>query len=210
MKIRFPKIGAVIFLSSMLVSVVSAAPYNQYQDPIKEQRIAAYTWLYGEALGGNEIAKRNLKVLERIYGPALTDLSIRPDFRPVARGQGGHMRGSPGSVDSGNASIIPRAKEYVSGLYDLAKNLTGNIPTSPVTGPEGSSSKVVTAGADIEEWMEKSGVVSPTVEYSITSFGLTHPPMIHLVSAWVLGNSEKAEPLVRGTGTIARIAVGYP
>ena len=235
MKIRFPKIGAVIFLSSMLVSVVSAAPYNQYQDPIKEQRIAAYIWLYGEALGGNEIAKRNLKVLERIYGPALTDLSkraarewqselivgylygpaltdlsIRPDFRPVARGQGGHMRGSPASVDSGNASIIPRAKEYVSGLYDLAKNLTGNIPTSPVTGPEGSSSKVVTAGADIEEWMEKSGVVSPTVEYSITSFGLTHPPMIHLVSAWVLGNSEKAEPLVRGTGTSARIAVGYP
>ena len=210
MKIRFPKIGAVIFLSSMLVSVVSAAPYNQYQDPIKEQRIAAYTWLYGEALGGNEIAKRNLKVLERIYGPALTDLSIRPDFRPVARGHGGHMRGSPASVDSGNASIIPRAKEYVSGLYDLAKNLTGNIPTSPVTGPEGSSSKVVTAGADIEEWMEKSGVVSPTVEYSITSFGLTPPPMIHLVSAWVLGNSEKAEPLVRGTGTIARTAVGYP
>ena len=210
MKIRFPKIGAVIFLSSMLVSVVSAGPYNQYQDPIKEQRIAAYTWLYGEALGGNEIAKRNLKVLERIYGPALTDLSIRPDFRPVARGKGGHMRGSPASVDSGNASIIPRAKEYVSGLYDLAKNLTGNIPTSPVTGPEGSSSKVVTAGADIEEWMEKSGVVSPTVEYSITSLGLTHPPMIHLVSAWVLGNSEKAEPLVRGTGTIARIAVGYP
>lgn len=120
------------------------------------------------------------------------------------------MRGSPASVDSGNASIIPRAKEYVSGLYDLAKNLTGNIPTSPVTGPEGSSSKVVTAGADIEEWMEKSGVVSPTVEYSITSFGLTHPPMIHLVSAWVLGTSEKAEPLVRGTGRIARIAVGYP
>ena len=117
MKIRFPKIGAVIFMSSMLVSAVSAAPYNQYQDPIKEQRIAAYTWLYGEALGGNEIAKRNLKVLERIYGPALTDLS-----KLAAR-----------------------------------------------------------------EWQ-----------------------MTHLVSAWVLGNSEKAEPLVRGTGTIARTAVGYP
>ena len=159
MKIRFPKIGAVIFLSSMLVSVVSAAPYNQYQDPIKEQRIAAYTWLYGEALGGNEIAKRNLKVLERIYGPALTDLSKRA------------------------------AREWQS-KFIVAKNLTGNILTSPVTGLESSSSKVVTGGADIEEWMEKSGVVSPAVEYSIASFGLTHPPMTHLVSAWALGSRE--------------------
>jgi len=85
--------------------------------------------------------------------------------------------------------------------FGLATDAPQLVPTT---------SEVVTAGADIEEWMEKSGVVSPTVEYSITSFGLTHPPMIHLVSAWVLGNSEKAEPLVRGTGTIARTAVGYP
>ena len=260
MKIRFLIIASVIFLSSMLVSVASAAPYNQYQDPIKEQRIAAYTWLYGEALGGNKIAKRNLKVLEQIYGPTLTDLSkraarewqrklivgylnvkygpegayselstvpaiydplgdeLRPDFRPVAREQGGDMRGSPASAsasasadsDSGNASLISRAKEYVSGLYGQAKNLTGYVLTLPVTGPESSSSKVVTAAADIEKWMEKSGVVSPTVEYSITSFGLTQQPMTQLVSAWALGNSEKAEPLVRGPGTSARIAGRYP
>jgi len=228
----------------MLVSLVSAAPYNQYQNPTKEQRIVAYAWLYGEALSGNEIAKRNLKVLERIYGPALTDLSKRaarewqsklivghlnvkddpegaysglstvptihdplgdelwPDFRPVAREQEGDMRGSPASADSGNASVISRAKEYVSDLYSQAKNLTGNVLRSPVISPESPSFKVVTAGADIEKWMKKSVVVSPTVEYSIISFGLTQQPMAHLVSAWALGNSEKAKPLVRGAGAL--------
>ena len=183
-------------------------------------------------------------MLERIYGPALTDLSkraardwqsklivgylnvkygpegaynglstvptihdplgdeLRPDFRPVAREQGGDMRGPPASADSGNASLISRVKEYVSDLYGQARNLTGNVLTSPVIGPENSSFKVVTAGADIEKWMEKNVVVSPTVEYSITSFGLTQQPMIRLVSAWALGNSEKAEPLVRGAGAL--------
>ena len=192
MKVRFLRICSAIFLSSMLASVVSAAPYNQYQDPIKERCIAAYVWLYGEALAGNEVARRNLKVLERIYGPALSDLSKRA------------------------------ATEWQGQLIDHHLSLK--------YGAEGFSSEVVIAGADIgkvmeewgyypsrstmrvvlEKWVEKRGVVSPTVKYSLTSFGLTQQPVTYLVSAWTLGSSEKDEPLVRGAGTSARIAGRYP
>ena len=71
--------------------------------------------------------------------------------------------------------------------------------------PSRSTMRVV-----LEKWVEKRGVVSPTVKYSLTSFGLTQQPVTYLVSAWTLGSSEKDEPLVRGAGTSARIAGRYP
>jgi len=44
------KFGGAILFSTVLISSVTALPYNQYQDPIKERRIAASTWLYGQTL----------------------------------------------------------------------------------------------------------------------------------------------------------------
>ena len=172
MKIRFSKIAAAIFFSSMLVSVVSAAPYNQYQDPIKEQRIAAYTWLYGEALGGNEIAERNLKVLERIYGPALTDLSKRA----AAEWQG---------------QLIDRylGLKYASGSFS-SKLVIAGTEIEKVMEKWGYRSSGNTIRVVLEKWMEKSKVVSLATEYSRASFGLMQGPVTHLVSAWALGNRE--------------------
>ena len=71
-------ITAAILFSTIHVTSVSAGPfnqYNQYQNLLEQNNIDTYTWLYWEALEGNEIAKRNLKFLERIYGPDLVVLA---------------------------------------------------------------------------------------------------------------------------------------
>ena len=68
-------ITAAILFSTIHVTSVSAGPYNQYQHALDQHNIDTYTWLYGEALEGNEIAKRNLKFLERIYAPDLVVLA---------------------------------------------------------------------------------------------------------------------------------------
>ena len=68
-------ITAAILFSTVHISSATAGPYNQYQDALDQHNIKTYTWLYGEALDGNQIAQRNLKVLERIYNPDLVVLA---------------------------------------------------------------------------------------------------------------------------------------
>ena len=182
MKLRFLSIGTVIFWSSILASVVLAAPYNQYQDPIKERRIAAYTWLYGEAVAGNQIAGRNLKLLERIYGPALADLSKR-------------------AATEWQGQLIDRYLGLKYGPESFSsKVVIAGTDIEKVMEKWGYRSSRNTIRVVLEKWMEKSSVVSPATEYSRTSFGLMQRPVTHLVSAWTLEYSETAEPLVPDAG----------
>ena len=182
----------VVFWFSLLMSGALAAPHNQYQDPIKERRVAAYTWLYGEAVAGNETAGRNLKLLERIYGPALTDLSKR-----VATEWEAQLIDRFLSLKYDPEDVSP---EFVIAETDIEKVMAkwGYYPSRNVI-------RVL-----VERWIERDRIVSLTTEYSRTSFGLMERPAAHLVSAWSLGYGETADPLVVGTGTSARIARRYP
>ncbi len=182
----------VVFWFSLLAAGVSAAPHNQYQDPIKERRVAAYTWLYGEAVAGNQTAGRNLKLLERIYGPALTDLSKR-----VATEWEAQLTDRFLSLEYGLEDV---SSEFVIAETDIEKVMArwGYYPSRNVI-------RVL-----VERWIEKDRNVSLTTEYSRTSFGLMELPVTHLVSAWTLGYGETVESLVLGAGTSARIARRYP
>ena len=75
MKNIIRSVTAAILFSTIHVTSVSAGPYNQYQNALDQHNVDTYTWLYGEAVKGNEIAQRNLKFLERIYGPDLVALA---------------------------------------------------------------------------------------------------------------------------------------
>ena len=192
MKICLLIIAPMVFWFSLLLSGVSAAPHNQYQDPIKERRIAAYTWLYGEAEAGNQTAGRNLELLERIYGPALTDLSKR-------------------AATEWQAQLIDR---YLSLNYepDDVSSAFGNAETDieKMMAKWGYYPSRNVIRVLVERWIEKNMVVSLTPEYSRSSFGLMELPATHLVSAWTLGYGETAEPLVLGGATSARITRRYP
>ena len=193
MKIRFLIISTAIFWLSLLVSVVSAAPpHHQYQDPIKERRIAAYTWLYGEAVAGNQIARRNLKLLERIYGPALTDLSKH-------------------AVTEWKGQLIDRHLSLKYGAESLSsESVVAGMDVEKIMEQWGYYPSKKTIRVVLEKLMGKRSVVATAGEYSRASFGLMQWPATHLVGTWTLGDSEMVEPLVLGTGTSARIARRYP
>ena len=182
----------VVFWFSLLVSWVSAAPYNQYQEPIKERRVAAYTWLHGEAVSGNQTAGRNLKLLERIYGPAMTDLSKR-------------------FATEWEAQLIDRFlnlkddPEDVSTEFAVAETGIDKVMAKWGYYPSRHVIRVL-----VEKWMEKDKIVSLTSEYSRTGFGLMELPATYLVGAWTLRYGETAGPLVLGAGTSARRARRYP
>ena len=192
MKIRFLTITPFVFLSLLLASVVSAAPQNQYQDPNKQRSIAAYTWLYAEAVAGNEIARRNLTLLERVYGPVLTNLSKRA----VTEWQGQlierHLR-----LQYGGEKFA--AEDFVAGT-DIQKRME----------KWGYYTSQNTIRAVLEKLTGRSRVVSSMAAYSRTSFGLVQRPAAQLVSAWTLGYIKTAEPMVAGAETSARIARRYP
>ena len=48
-------ITAAILFSTIHMTSASAGPYNQYQNALDQHNVDTYTWLYGEAVKGNEL-----------------------------------------------------------------------------------------------------------------------------------------------------------